>query len=188
VPLWRSDDNGPALDEQCHTYGIAFWLPYYGSGIAFGGNAAPNDVYTLRSGMLPSYMVLLEVADSLDPAIVQAMASMREWHAFAGDLFGDYYPLTPYSIDTSVWIAWQFNRPNAGTGVVQAFRRDTSTVDMTRFKLRGLDANASYELRNFDSKDRIHAKGRELMATGLPVRLGAPASAATITYTRVMPG
>ncbi|HWE64027.1 MAG TPA: glycoside hydrolase family 36 protein, partial [Chloroflexota bacterium] len=121
VPLWRSDDNGNALDEQCHTYGIAFWLPYSGSGIS------PSDVYTLRSGMMPGYQVFMQVVSGTSATTDLAMRMLREWRAFAATLLGDYYPLTPYSIDTNIWMAWQFDRPEAGTGVVQAFRRDTST-------------------------------------------------------------
>ncbi len=185
VPLWRSDDNGAALDEQCHTYGMALWHPYYGSGVAFGSGAEPDDLYTLRSGMLPSFMVLLEVTGGQDAAIGRALASMREWQVFAGDLLGDYYPLTPYSIGTDVWMAWQFNRPEAGTGVVQAFRRDTSTVETMRLKLRGLDTGARYELRNFDSSRRAYASGHGLMTAGLALRLASSPSAATVAYKRV---
>ena len=27
-------------------------------------------------------------------------------------MLGDYYPLTPYSIQPADWIAWQFDRPD----------------------------------------------------------------------------
>jgi alpha-galactosidase len=179
VPLWRSDDSGNALNEQCHSYGIAFWLPYHGSGVS------PGDVYTLRSGMLPSYLVILQVVSGSDATMILAKRMMRERRAFADDLLGDYYPLTPYSLDTNVWMAWQFDRPEAGTGVVQAFRRDTSTVGSMRFKLRGLDAAARYELNNFDVTGSTRAVGHELMTRGLSVRLASAPGAATITYKRV---
>ena len=80
VPLWRSDGNGDPLGEQGHTYGISFWLPYSGSGIP------PTDVYTLRSGMLPSYLVLLIPLG--DSAVTKALAhrTLREWRAIAENL------------------------------------------------------------------------------------------------------
>ena len=40
--------------------------------------------------------------------------------------------------------------------MVQAFRRDYSTVAATRYKLRGLDAAAIYEVQNFDTPGKIH--------------------------------
>ena len=42
-------------------------------------------------------------------------------------MLGDYYPLTSYSLQPDHWIAWQFNRPETGDGVVQAFRRPSAT-------------------------------------------------------------
>ena len=51
--------------------------------------------------------------------------------------YGDYYPLLPCSLNSDCgtdpskersaafeWAAWQFNRPEEGDGMVQAFRRD----------------------------------------------------------------
>ena len=37
--------------------------------------------------------------------------------------FGDYYPLTPWSLDNGAWLAWQYDRPDLNSGVVLAFRR-----------------------------------------------------------------
>ena len=48
---------------------------------------------------------------------------MGQWREFAKYYFGDYYPLTPYSLENDVWMAWQFDCPEQGEGMVQAFRR-----------------------------------------------------------------
>ncbi len=37
---------------------------------------------------------------------------------------GDFYPLTVYSLQNNVWVAWQYNLPDAGEGLIQAFHRD----------------------------------------------------------------
>jgi len=108
----------------------------------------------------------------------------REWREIAANLLGDYYPLTPYSLDTDVWMAWQFNRPDVGAGMVQAFRRDDSAVGSMRLKLRGLDAATTYELKNFDVSGTTHVSGHELMTAGLLIRLGTRPAAATIAYKR----
>jgi len=56
-----------------------------------------------------------------------------------GDYYtGDFYPLTPYSLENDVWMAWQFNRSDIGAGMVQAFRRADSFYESARFKLNGL--------------------------------------------------
>jgi hypothetical protein len=54
-----------------------------------------------------------------------------------------------------------------------------------RFKLRGLKAAATYELKNFDVAGVTHATGHDLMTAGLSVRLATAPAAATITYKRV---
>ena len=56
------------------------------------------------------------------------------------NFYGDFWPLTPYSLENNVWMAWQFDRPEAGEGVVQAFRRAENGDESATFRLRGLDA------------------------------------------------
>jgi alpha-galactosidase len=56
----------------------------------------------------------------------------------APHLFGDFYPLTSYSTANNVWMAFQFDCPEQGVGVVQAFRRAESPCEAIRVKLRGL--------------------------------------------------
>jgi hypothetical protein len=98
---------------------------------------------------------------------------------------GDYYPLTPYSLTNTVWMAWQFDRPEQGDGVIQSFRRGKSDETTRTFHLRGLDPSAYYELRNFDLKGLTKASGRELMDTGLTVELDSKPGSALITYHRL---
>ncbi len=178
VPLWRSDDFGDPVGQQGQTYGMALWLPYY------GGAMATADTYSLRSVMVPSFSIL---GDNALPVPTQDLVRrmMREWRGFSDNLLGDYYPLTPYSLDGSVWMAWQFNLPAQGTGVVQAFRRDSSPHDTMRFRLRGLDGTALYDVRNADAAGVTRLSGHALMTQGLNVRLTATPAAATVTYMRV---
>ena len=56
---------------------------------------------------------------------------------------GDFYPLTDYSLENEVWLAWQYDRPEAGEGLVQAFRRPQSADSIRVFRLRGLEPTAS---------------------------------------------
>ncbi|MFM8655263.1 MAG: GH36 C-terminal domain-containing protein, partial [Verrucomicrobiota bacterium] len=62
----------------------------------------------------------------------------------------DYYPLTPYSLEPNVWMAWQFDRPETGEGVVQAFRRKEAKEASVKFPLQGLDPKGKYEVENLD--------------------------------------
>jgi alpha-galactosidase len=75
---------------------------------------------------------------------------------------GDYYPLTPYNRATDQWIAWQFHRADLNEGVIQAFRRSEAANETLIVKLRGLDANATYEVENLDGGKETRT-GAELM-------------------------
>ena len=77
-------------------------------------------------------------------------------------LFGDYYPLTAYSLDTTQWIGWQFDRPEEGTGVIQAFRRNSCEDSVKKFPLKGLDAEALYKIISFDTQEPAVITGKEL--------------------------
>jgi alpha-galactosidase len=96
--------------------------------------------------------------------------------------YGDYYPLTSYSKDLLSWLAWQFDRPDMGAGLVQAFRRSESPYESAALRLHSLDPDATYVVEDFDVDGTRECSGRELMDKGLPVALGSRASAAIMTY------
>ena len=81
-------------------------------------------------------------------------------------------------------MAWQFDRPKEGEGVVQAFRRPESPYETARFHLRGLDPSAAYELKDFDAESPTKATGKELMENGLSIAIPTKPGAVTILYTR----
>lgn len=182
VPLLRSDFQhahmpGVIEGNQGHTYGLSFWLPFQGTA-TFGA-----DPYTARSFYLPSFGVRGKLwkgkPENLE-AMRRAYAECRRIAPMMLD--GDYYPLTPYSRASSAWMAWQFNRPEQGDGVVQAFRRASCAEAAQTFRLRGLDPTATYTLVNFDVEAITEATGRELAEVGVRVEVGGKPGAAVILY------
>lgn len=177
VPLLRSDFQFPDSQtnvfdgNQCHTHGLSSWLPFQGTGVY---RYSP---YELRSFYLPLFGM-----GGLGPENQQAQVKAYEECGQIAPymLFGDYYPLTPYSLANDVWIGWQFDRPELGEGVVQVFRREKAVESSIRLKLQGLDPNASYEVTDLD-KGMTKLSGRTLMDEGLSVELG-PRSAAIFVY------
>ena len=107
---------------------------------------------------------------------------MKEWKEIGHYYIGDFYPLTPYSLENDVWMAWQFNRPDIGEGMVQVFRRADSFYESARFRLNDLDPDADYAIENFDIPDKISMSGRELMEKGLPIAIADQPCAIIITY------
>lgn len=82
------------------------------------------------------------------------------------------------------WIAWQFNRPAEGDGVVQAFRRKDGGDATQTYRLRGLDPTAMYRVTHFDLEGATTVSGPDLMANGLTVAIKDQPGAAVIAYRR----
>lgn len=183
VPLWRSDYIVEPVGMQNQTYGISLWFPY--EGLASNLFETPDkksiDKYAFRSDIYPSIHAHWDVRrDDLD--YKQLRELIAQWRQIGPNYLGDYYPLTPYDAANSVWMAWQFNRPKAGEGAVQAFRRRDNKQESVRLKLHGLAPDTRYTLVNVDNTEKTVLTGRELMANGLPITLKESPGSAIILY------
>ena len=178
VPLLRSDYLLEPTSQQCHTYGIASWIPFYGTGIN------QFDAYAFRSCACPGINLCYDMrkTDSDYPA---ARKLVDEWRQVGKYYLGDYYPLTPYSLENDVWMAFQFDRPDLDEGMVLAFRRPGSVYESARFKLQGLDVESKYSANNLDTGESIQVSGKELSENGLAVELKNQPDSAVITYKRL---
>ncbi len=179
VPLLRSDFQFPDMKgvvegNQGHTYGLSSWLPFQGTGCYL------YEPYAFRSFYLPSFGM---GGLTQENAAAQRQA-YRECSRIAPLMLGDYYPLTRYSLKEDGWIAWQFDRPDLGMGVVQAFRRARSPEASVQFKLHGLQLESRYETEDLDGGKQV-VSGRELMEQGLPVTLNGKPAAAVVIYRRL---
>jgi alpha-galactosidase len=183
VPYTKSDYAGEPVGVQCETYGISLWFPYFGATWY-----TSEDPYVCRSNMAQMIGSCLEI-DRKDhlrgPAIPKLL---DEWRKTIPNYWGDFWPLTPYSLENTDWMAWQFDRPEAGEGVVQAFRRADCGASTARLRLRGLDPAAVYTLTDFDAAGTRGISGRELMAGGLVVVIKNRPGAAIITYKKESDG
>ena len=109
----------------------------------------------------------------------------KQWLDISYYYFGDYYPLTPYNPENDVWMAWQFDRPDLGEGMVQVFRRADSIYEAARLKLRSLHPDTNYLVTDIDAPDeQKHFTGSELMQKGLPVVVNESPGAMVIIYKR----
>jgi len=178
VPLLRSDYILDPIGEQGHTYGLAFWLPYYGTGFI------DFDTYIFRSTMCPNTTLSCDARrKDLDWDLLRRLTA--QWRQVAHYYFGDYYPLTRYSLDSDQWMAWQFDRPDLGEGMMQAFRRPESPYESARFKLRGLIPDADYQVTNLDIGDSLTMSGSEMTERGLSLVLKNQPDSVIIVYKRV---
>ncbi len=178
VPLLRSDFIFDDTAQQCHTYGMASWIPWFGTG------AESSDVYALRSMYALNVIACWDVRrDNLDYDTLRR--TIEQWRGYAPLMLGDFAPLTDYHLETDVWMAWQFDRPDLGRGMVQAFRRADSPYDSALFVLRGLDPATQYRVRDIDDDDTTEVSGETLIGDGLQVRIGERRAARIVLYERV---
>ncbi|HPO14174.1 MAG TPA: alpha-galactosidase [Candidatus Hydrogenedentes bacterium] len=188
VPLLRSDYLFEPVGQQNHTYGLSYWLPFYGTGYnpsngagwGWGAGQISYGPYARRSNMCPANIGCFDFRLEVDDELILKL--YHEWLEIAPNYFGDYYPLTSYSLNQDVWSAVQFNRPATGMGHVQAFRRENCIYESGRLLLRGLDPDATYTIKDFDTPAPASATGRELMEKGLLVTIPERPGAATILY------
>lgn len=178
LPLLRSDYILDPIGNQCHTYGLAPWMPYFGTGII------DFNTYLLRSMMGPDTTLSCDARrKDLDWELLRKR--LAEWRQIVPDFFGDFYPLTPYSLSNDAWMAWQFDRPEAGQGMVQVFRRAECIFRTAELRLRGLDADSSYRVSDFDEHQPRQMSGRELMGKGVLVEVPERPGAVVVTYEKL---
>jgi len=177
IPLLRSDYFKEAIGQQCHTYGISQWVPNYGSGCGL------RDAYHMRSSFCPCFRIGCDMRQrDNDYALLRKTAA--DFRRIESSLMGDFYPLTAYSTNADVWMAWQFDRPESGQGVVQAFRRGEGAAPSTNLTLRGLDPATMYSIADIDADEPRRMAGRTLVDQGLPLSAPNAPAAIVITYCR----
>lgn len=176
-------DNYETTGNQGQTYGIASWTPLYGIG------AGGADAYHFRSMLTPYQNSSFDIRDE-NFDFAKARKYQADWRRINPYFLQDYYPLTPYTLDESAWLAWQHNAYDGRSGVVQVFKRPESPYTSARLKFHGLDPDAIYGFTDLDDRPFTHYlasgsedtrialrsdlgpaffSGRELMEKGLPL-------------------
>jgi alpha-galactosidase len=189
IVLWRSDCQASGefdpITTQAFTHGLLRWIPLCGA-VVPTRSLTP---YSFRSAYCPAILLgwpMVNVRDlkdrwsGIDLDLLRKL--LKEYVAVRPYIFGDFYPLTTYGIAAKDWMAWQFDRPDLGEGMVQAFRRQDCAGSVERYRLLGLDPEASYAATDLDSGESRTASGRDLMEGGLEVRVAGRPGAAVVTY------
>lgn len=189
VPLLRSDYLFEPSGQQAHHYGLSLWVPYHGTGTLAGKSAIGLNTdegvkqYDFRSHMSPSLNTAWDLRDeNMDYDKMRRL--IGEFKTVSPLYLGDFYPLTPYSLSSDAWMAWQYNDPQQGKAFVQAFRREDNEAPEMALMLRGLDAQATYLIEPLGGGDAWTASGTELMEDGLEARLPDKRSAGLYLLTK----
>lgn len=134
------------IADQAHTAELNMWVPF-DANILHGA-----DPYNFRSTATTGVAVALDLEspytprDELQKAIAETKMLRPYW-------LGDYYPLTPISLQPDTWCAWQFDRPDLHAGFAMFFRRPKSQQSTFNADLRGIDPKSSYEVTFAETYD-----------------------------------
>jgi alpha-galactosidase len=102
--------------------------------------------------------------------------------------YGDFYSLAAPTLSRKEWVAWQFDRPDLGEGIVQAFRREDNGQEALSFRLHGLDPAGQYEVTDADTKQVTRADGRTLLEKGLAVMSSTRPAGLLFRYRKAIGG
>ncbi|MBM3497247.1 MAG: hypothetical protein FJX74_01130 [Armatimonadetes bacterium] len=180
LPLWRSDTScspGHPDWNQAQTLGLCRYIPLH---TACGWTPEPYDFRSSATGgaiaqwdyLSPDFPLPLAKA-----TLAEAKANQKYW-------YGDFYPLTPCTVDAGDWAAYQFHRADLDEGLVLAFRRTESPYVGVETRLRGLDEKRTYRLTFIDDarqQTEREMPGRELLA-GWELRMPARGTSLIIRY------
>ena len=137
IAFTQSDYDRTPEGDLNQNYSLPFLMPYHGHSVP------STDAYGFwcyaTLGLHPRWDI--RKLKSLDKNIARRVRVWRE--KVAPCYYGNYYPLTPYSVSPDTWLVCQYNHPEEKRCVVQAFRRSTCLLERGVFYLRGLDRQAS---------------------------------------------
>ena len=153
----------------------------------------PNSVVTDPINSLDAYSVYSAFASSLclgwivdAPGFDSAKAQgyTDRYRSLRHLLTGAWYPLLPYTRELNVWMASQYHRADLNEGMIIAFRHSESPQETMEVRLRGLSADATYELKPVGAGQTIRANGKSL-TEGLTLTIPTKRGCTLITYKRV---
>ncbi|MFH0761036.1 MAG: glycoside hydrolase family 36 protein [Bacteroidota bacterium] len=174
-PLWRTDYSyGEPNGSQSIMYGLSFYLPLHGTG---NFTVSP---YHFRSNLSTSLVINWDI-NSRDHDQPELQKYFQDFKRLRPYFYGDYYPLTPYSIGDDTWMAYQFNKPKSNDGLILAFRRHNCQTGSITIKPGGLEEKSVYELFYEDNDKRVQMTGSEIMK-GIEVEIPASPGSLLISY------
>lgn len=169
IPLWRTDYT--VSGEGVITYasgiysqgaGLSWWVVHSGG---MGSSDGNTNEYGFRAYMASGATMGQFSDQSFAKKMIDEMLYNREY------MLNDFYILTQgYGDDTdSKNAGYEYYIPEEGRGYLVCFRPGLSSEEYTNFYLKGLEAEATYVIRNADTGETHEFTGEELMTKGLNI-------------------
>jgi alpha-galactosidase len=181
--LTRSESTSGGLphpeSDQAQTEELSLWIPL--SANLLHGLTPYSFLSTATTGI----GVGLDLRSGYIPQSALA-AGITELKSLRPYWLGDFYPLSEIGTDDKTWCAWQFDRPDLGSGYALFFRRPKCPDGGFDGGLRGLDPSAAYEVtfsEKYEVKETRHMTGAAL--ANLRVQIGAAPGVLLVRYRKV---
>ena len=167
--------------DHSTVYGTSLWLP--------GGMIVFYNQFTDDYGAWSRFGGQLSLAwDPLDSSFPKESArrQVNLYKRVRAFLSGDFYPLTPLSLD-GTWMGYQFHRRDLDSGFALVFKRFNSpqviysVTDTFAAQLRGLAPRRYYQVSFGSGKEERTLTG-DALAKGIAVTLANAPSAEMIVY------
>ena len=177
----KSDRWYDTESDQCSLYGANLYLP---GGLINIPTEAIDDYGTWSSfagQFCPGWHPLDE-----DFPMEIAKRQVERYKRIRPYLCGDFYPLTPCSLDQP-WLGYQFHRPDLNAGFALLFRRSASAnapypvCDRFLARLRGLTPEENYTVR-FEKEEREEQLTGDTLADGTEICIPDIPGAAMVQY------
>jgi alpha-galactosidase len=134
--------------DQSQNYGLSLFLPFHAT-IGWEVGA-----YECRSAATQGFCAEWNILDKNFPRDL-ARACISEINANRQYWSGDFYPLTPWTMSSSLWMAWQAHRPDMDEGLILAFRHQDSPYAALEVNLHGIKPEKTYGVEFVDEQHRV---------------------------------
>jgi alpha-galactosidase len=153
------------------------WIPYFKEFTLSWDISGPGrfdncvDSFSFHCGMAATLFPTMDVRrDDYDYAFAGKMIDV--WRKSSEImLYGDYYQHTPFHHSSNNWVAWQFDKPETGCGLIQAIRLQTSSEESITIHPKAICCDALYFFDNNETGETKRIAGESLIHDGFIIKL-----------------
>lgn len=187
VPLHYSDYGYGIPPVKLAFHRTMFeWLPYFKEDTrawdikpATGEGRFDEEIdsFSYHCSMAPMLFATLDIRrDDYDYALARKLIDI--WRrASELMLYGDYYPFTPFHRSDEKWVAWQFDSPETGCGLIQGIRLPACPEETFAIHPKGICPGSMYFLENPEMGEEREISGAALIHDGFTFALSARSAA-----------
>ena len=167
VPLhytdWFDGNNEDYDMKGKMTQALFAWFPY------FKNESYQISLYKLRMNYAPFCLLKLPSALNKDNDWALMRQAYAEYDTIRDYFYGDFYALTEWTSNSNRWDARMFFVPEEGEGYAFIACQQNASSKTNTVKLKGLDPDKLYTLKDFDGLVDLTADGKTLMEQGITV-------------------